>query len=98
MLFRSSKQLETQHTAVLESALETLTSIYQKQHKPDKEEVYLRALVKLQERSHHPDDPQFGKTLAEYATVLKLNGKAEEAAKQETRATAILGRISRGSE
>lgn len=93
-----AKQLEMQNIAVLESALETLTNIYQKQHKPDKEEVYLRALVKLQERSHHPDDAQFGKTLAEYATVLKLNGKAEEAAKQETRATAILGRISRGSE
>lgn len=92
------KLAEAQSAALLESALETLTSIYQKQNKPDKEEVYLRALVRLQERSHHPDDPHFGRTLVEYAHVLKANGKAEEAAKQETRATAILGRLSRGAE
>lgn len=92
------KLSQSQSTALLESALEALSTIYQKQNKPDKEEVYLRALVRLQERSHHPDDPQFGRTLVEYAHVLKANGKPEEAAKQETRATAILGRLSRGNE
>ncbi|MBI5171304.1 MAG: tetratricopeptide repeat protein [Candidatus Melainabacteria bacterium] len=84
----------TRKTDLLEVALESLISIYIKLNKPDRAEQHLKALLQLQEISKHPHDPQLGKTMADYARVLRINGKQDEAAKHQAKADSILDRLS----
>ncbi len=91
---QSTNTSSSRKTDLLEVALESLISIYIKLNKPDRAEQHLKVLLQLQETSKHPHDPQLGKTMADYARVLRLNGKQDEAAKHQAKADSILDRLS----
>ena len=93
-LIESQSASSSRKTDLLEVALESLISIYIKLNKPDRAEQHLKALLQLQEISKHPHDPQLGKTMADYARVLRINGKQDEAAKHQAKADSILDRLS----
>lgn len=93
-LIESQSASSSRKTDLLEVALESLILIYIKLNKPDRAEQHLKALLQLQEISKHPHDPQLGKTMADYARVLRINGKQDEAAKHQAKADSILDRLS----